>query len=249
MDMLLEAHDYIVGYCQMIMELCRNLRCHLLANGDEWLHDFSMQDSPLSPSSSFLNTNDGPRAGSGRSTRRGGGMMGGVASLTSRMSSSSLADMPPLEEMDPIKLKQEQEGIDPYADFFKENTDPLPPAFLKDEDYPPGWLVYDPVLGVVSKEEADKYHKGLETKKKQKQQNFEKEEESLKQPATSPAPKEQQQQQQQEEQSFGQKQEESKVQKQAEAKSSTVTNIPAQANNSMPKASEMKSRNSIAANG
>jgi hypothetical protein len=33
----------------------------------------------------------------------------------------------------------------------------IEPAFLNDQDYPPGWLVYHPVLGVVPKEEADKY--------------------------------------------------------------------------------------------
>lgn len=38
------------------------------------------------------------------------------------------------------------------------NTDPLEPTFLKDEDYPPGWLVYDPILGIISKEELDKHH-------------------------------------------------------------------------------------------
>jgi hypothetical protein len=33
----------------------------------------------------------------------------------------------------------------------------IEPAFLNDQDYPPGWLVYHPLLGVVPKEEADKY--------------------------------------------------------------------------------------------
>lgn len=33
----------------------------------------------------------------------------------------------------------------------------LEPAFLNDEDYPPGWLLYHPILGVVSKEVADAY--------------------------------------------------------------------------------------------
>mmetsp|Transcript_4832 Transcript_4832/g.12302 ORF Transcript_4832/g.12302 Transcript_4832/m.12302 type:complete len:499 (+) Transcript_4832:124-1620(+) len=33
----------------------------------------------------------------------------------------------------------------------------LEPAFLDEKDYPPGWLLYHPVLGVVSKEEADRY--------------------------------------------------------------------------------------------
>mmetsp|Transcript_4833 Transcript_4833/g.12304 ORF Transcript_4833/g.12304 Transcript_4833/m.12304 type:complete len:499 (+) Transcript_4833:120-1616(+) len=33
----------------------------------------------------------------------------------------------------------------------------LEPTFLDEKKYPPGWLLYHPVLGVVSKEEADKY--------------------------------------------------------------------------------------------
>lgn len=33
----------------------------------------------------------------------------------------------------------------------------LEPAFLDEKDYPKGWLVYHPTLGVISKEEADKY--------------------------------------------------------------------------------------------
>eukprot|EP00521_Asterionellopsis_glacialis_P019140 CAMPEP_0195314834 /NCGR_PEP_ID=MMETSP0708-20121125/2639_1 /TAXON_ID=33640 /ORGANISM="Asterionellopsis glacialis, Strain CCMP134" /LENGTH=175 /DNA_ID=CAMNT_0040379919 /DNA_START=21 /DNA_END=548 /DNA_ORIENTATION=- len=36
-------------------------------------------------------------------------------------------------------------------------NDDIEPAFLKEEDYPPGWLVYHPVLGVVPKAEADRY--------------------------------------------------------------------------------------------
>ena len=39
------------------------------------------------------------------------------------------------------------------------NQDDIEPAFLNDQDYPPGWLVYHPLLGVVSKEDADKYDK------------------------------------------------------------------------------------------
>jgi hypothetical protein len=33
----------------------------------------------------------------------------------------------------------------------------IEPAFLDEKDYPPGWLVYHPVLGVVTKEEADQH--------------------------------------------------------------------------------------------
>ncbi|KAL3931451.1 MAG: hypothetical protein SGBAC_011301 [Bacillariaceae sp.] len=36
----------------------------------------------------------------------------------------------------------------------------LEPAFLNPEDYPPGWLVFHPELGVVAKEEADAHDRG-----------------------------------------------------------------------------------------
>ena len=39
------------------------------------------------------------------------------------------------------------------------NQDDIEPAFLNEKDYPPGWCVYHPLLGVVTKEEADKYDK------------------------------------------------------------------------------------------
>lgn len=51
---------------------------------------------------------------------------------------------------------------------------PLEPAFLNKQDYPQGWLVFHPVLGISSVQEADQYeeeqsvksnkHKKLETK-------------------------------------------------------------------------------------
>ena len=42
------------------------------------------------------------------------------------------------------------------------NQNSIEPAFLRDSDYPAGWLVYHPVLGVVDKVAADKYNKEQE---------------------------------------------------------------------------------------
>ena len=39
----------------------------------------------------------------------------------------------------------------------QQQQQPLEPAFLSDHEYPPGWMVYHPALGVVSKERADEY--------------------------------------------------------------------------------------------
>jgi hypothetical protein len=51
------------------------------------------------------------------------------------------------------------------SESFRRNNMPIPlhrandiePAFLNDRDYPPGWMVYHRVLGVVPKTEADRY--------------------------------------------------------------------------------------------
>ena len=50
------------------------------------------------------------------------------------------------------------------------NQQEIEPAFLNEKDYPPGWLVYHPVLGVVSKEHADKYDKEQQRLQQQQQQ-------------------------------------------------------------------------------
>jgi hypothetical protein len=50
-------------------------------------------------------------------------------------------------------------------EILRRNNVPIPqqrandiePAFLNDRDYPPGWMVYHRVLGVVPKTEADRY--------------------------------------------------------------------------------------------
>lgn len=55
-----------------------------------------------------------------------------------------------------------QEELRPTNPSLKQSQPPpeLEPAFLNPEDYPPGWLVFHPELGVVSKEEADAHDGG-----------------------------------------------------------------------------------------
>ena len=48
----------------------------------------------------------------------------------------------------------------------------LEPAFLKESDYPAGWMVYHPVLRVVTKTEADKYDREQAEKHLQQQQQL-----------------------------------------------------------------------------
>lgn len=140
MDCLLEIQDYVVSYVQMAVELCRNLRLHYLGN---LLEDWFASDMNIhATQNSSVHTPRGRR----RST---------AAPVASRMETGR---MPELEETDADKLKAAS-GIATII------NGPLEPTFLKDEDYPPQWLVFDPVLGVVSKVEADKHRE--EERKKQ----------------------------------------------------------------------------------
>lgn len=43
------------------------------------------------------------------------------------------------------------------ASCLPSSQEEIEPAFLDESDYPPGWLVYHPTLGVVPKAEADEY--------------------------------------------------------------------------------------------
>jgi len=67
----------------------------------------------------------------------------------------------PLEESDATKSRSENSSSDTKkhtlsrSQFSIESR--IEPAFLDEKDYPPGWLVYHPSLGVVPKDEADKF--------------------------------------------------------------------------------------------
>jgi len=45
----------------------------------------------------------------------------------------------------------------PTPETLISEMEPLEPAFLNKNDYPPGWLIYHPVLGISSVKEADEY--------------------------------------------------------------------------------------------
>lgn len=61
------------------------------------------------------------------------------------------------------------------TEIFEKDMNPLEPAFLNKEDYPPGWLVYHSVLGVSSVEDVDRYNeqRQLTKKRKKKRQQHE----------------------------------------------------------------------------
>ena len=58
------------------------------------------------------------------------------------------------------RMEQEKERNESASSgrIQKWNQRELEPAFLKDSDYPVGWMVFHPILGVVLKEEADRYN-------------------------------------------------------------------------------------------
>ena len=134
-----------------------------------------------------------------------------MAPVASRISAGNI---PALEELDETKQKQEElqvlleeqhhhhqqqqeqvEGGAHSQEGNKENTRPLEPAFLRDEDYPPGWLVFDPHLGIISKVEADQYKH--EQAKKRATVMRQQQQQQQQQPNTNDSKQQQQQQQQQ----------------------------------------------------
>jgi hypothetical protein len=71
---------------------------------------------------------------------------------------SGTANMPELENVIPLTNDNETTSNGMVKKRKSHDAmDELEPAFLRDEDYPPGWMVYHPILGVVLKTEADKY--------------------------------------------------------------------------------------------
>jgi hypothetical protein len=74
----------------------------------------------------------------------------GGTTATTRRSRGRHGAMPELEE--PL---QNGNGTSVVDETQAEHAIELEPAFLDPKQYPPGWLVYDPKLGVVPKEYAN----------------------------------------------------------------------------------------------
>ena len=126
----------------MGMELLRSLHS---VSFEDWLP----YDVNAGPAQSPVSVQpNGPR---GR--RRNNTAQANRMAITSRM--------PDLEETDVNKLEADQQA----TAARRGNIGHIEPAFLNDEDYPPGWLVFDPVLGVVSKSEADSFKREHEQKR------------------------------------------------------------------------------------
>jgi hypothetical protein len=65
--------------------------------------------------------------------------------------------MPELEPL-PKSRRRVQSNV---AKILHRDPNDLEPAFVNECDYPPGWLVYHPALGVVLKKKADLYQPDL----------------------------------------------------------------------------------------
>jgi hypothetical protein len=78
------------------------------------------------------------------------------------LQSSSSSLLPELDPSSPLLQKRNGVAVCQQTSRRRPQQRPQPelePAFLNEQDYPPGWLVYHPVLGVVPKEQADQYGK------------------------------------------------------------------------------------------
>ena len=92
---------------------------------------------------------------------------------TTNVSNSSHGPLPRLVEVRNSVVCEEDEDVtasetadsvtaeskDSKSKILENEMVPLEPAFLKKEDYPPGWLVFHPILGISSVQEVHQYEK------------------------------------------------------------------------------------------
>lgn len=64
------------------------------------------------------------------------------------------------QQTTPLSRQQQRGGGWDWSPLVRAE---LEPAFLRESDYPPGWMVYHPVLRVVTKTEAEQYDRKQET--------------------------------------------------------------------------------------
>lgn len=150
-NLILNLADVIRGYYQMSREIVRNL-------GQNYV-------------SYFVDETDGsnhtryPFLQRESSQFQHGDSLNAVTRNNSHKRHSSCGPPPPL-----VMVRTEDGMIEPtigdsYRSMSTKSTpeslihemEPLEPAFLNKNDYPPGWLIYHPVLGISCVKEADEY--------------------------------------------------------------------------------------------
>lgn len=80
-----------------------------------------------------------------------GGPPGGFPENSSSFAMNGTSDAIRNRHAQPEMLRRNNGPI------LQHRANDIEPAFLNDRDYPPGWMVYHRVLGVVPKTEADRY--------------------------------------------------------------------------------------------
>jgi hypothetical protein len=159
-DLAFAVHDLLRGYLQIATEVVRSLRHPALWN--LWWDGSNGNGRVLDDHAS--------------STRRNIGFFSGGAM-------GQPPPPPPLVIVGPNGGLQEDRSNNgrrspsPASSFSSHSSTEhaIEPAFLNEEDYPPGWLVYHVQLGVVPKEEADAYdamiRRKLQEEQKLKEEN------------------------------------------------------------------------------
>lgn len=129
-NLILNLADIIRGYYQISRELIRSV-------GNYARNPFPQVDSI------HMQNNDNGRSGNRSFLQRGKRIL-------------SYGPPPPLVVM----KRMESPVINTMSSARSINgLEPLEPAFLNEDDYPPNWLVFHPTLGVCSKDESDQYDK------------------------------------------------------------------------------------------
>jgi hypothetical protein len=148
-------HDYTRAYMQMGMEQIRRLvtwdsesaAALSTARNRVRRRRIRRETSSIMPELEDVTVPDSEQTG---------GPPGGFPDNTSSFAVNGTSDTIRNRHAEPEVLRRNNVPIPQHR------ANDIEPAFLNDRDYPPGWIVYHRVLGVVPKTEADRYDRGHE---------------------------------------------------------------------------------------
>lgn len=155
-NLILNLADVIRGYYHMARELYRSVGQNYVFSFVDENDDQNYAGYPmLQRESSHLHNNDNINVPTRNNNHK---------------RHSSCGPPPPLVVIKNSTISTEDEMVEPKigasptivaagstSEILENEMEPLEPAFLNNEDYPPGWLVHHPVLGISSVKEADQY--------------------------------------------------------------------------------------------
>jgi hypothetical protein len=142
------VHDYTRAYMQMGMEQVRRLVSRDSENAvalSPARNRVRRRRIRRETSSSMPELEDVP------DSEQSGGPPGGFPENLSSFAMNGTSDTIRNRHAEPEMLRRNNVPIPQHR------VNDMEPAFLNDRDYPPGWMVYHRVLGVVPKTEADRY--------------------------------------------------------------------------------------------